>query len=147
MNYANSGDRRRFAGGQLHSSGALGSTNSWSISPTTVRTVWNVAVSKDYSLIILDLTGFQGMTGQEVLDGIRKINRTVPVLILTARGTIQDKVELFQKGCDDYLTKPFAFAELQARQERVGPSPQHGNRRHSLAWRIFALTSTSARLL
>jgi two-component system copper resistance phosphate regulon response regulator CusR len=72
------------------------------------------AVSKDYNLIVLDLM-LPGMTGQEVLDGIRKINRTVPVLILTARGTIQDKVELFQKGCDDYLTKPFAFAELQAR--------------------------------
>ncbi len=55
------------------------------------------------------------MTGKEVLDGIRKTNRTVPVLILTARGAVQDKVELFQKGCDDYLTKPFAFAELQAR--------------------------------
>ena len=40
---------------------------------------------------------------------------TVPVLILTARGAVQDKVELFQRGCDDYLTKPFAFAELQAR--------------------------------
>ena len=73
-----------------------------------------LAVSKDYGLIILDLM-LPAMTGQEVLDGIRKAKRTVPVLILTARGAIQDKVELFEKGCDDYLTKPFAFAELQAR--------------------------------
>jgi len=73
-----------------------------------------LAVSKDYSLIVLDLM-LPGMTGQEVLAGLRKINRTVPVLILTARGAVRDKVELFQKGCDDYLTKPFAFAEFQAR--------------------------------
>jgi heavy metal response regulator len=73
-----------------------------------------LALSKDYSLIILDLM-LPGMDGQQILDGIRRTNRTVPVLVLTARGAIQDKVELFQKGCDDYLTKPFAFAELQAR--------------------------------
>ena len=73
-----------------------------------------LALSKDYGLIILDLM-LPSMTGQEILNGIRKTNRTVPVLVLTARGAIQDKVQLFQKGCDDYLTKPFAFAELQAR--------------------------------
>ena len=73
-----------------------------------------LAVSKDYSLIVLDLM-LPGMTGQEVLAGLRKTNRAVPVLILTARGAVRDKVELFQKGCDDYLTKPFAFAEFQAR--------------------------------
>jgi two-component system copper resistance phosphate regulon response regulator CusR len=72
------------------------------------------ALSKDYSLIILDLM-LPGLMGQEVLDGIRKANRTVPVLVLTAKGAVRDKVQLFEKGCDDYLTKPFAFAELQAR--------------------------------
>lgn len=74
----------------------------------------DLALSKEYNLIILDLM-LPGLTGQAVLDGVRQINRTVPVLILTARGAVQDKVELFQRGCDDYLTKPFAFAELQAR--------------------------------
>jgi heavy metal response regulator len=74
----------------------------------------DLALSKDYNLIILDLM-LPGLTGQEVLDRIRKHNRTLPVLILTARGAVRDKVELFEKGCDDYLTKPFAFAELQAR--------------------------------
>jgi DNA-binding response OmpR family regulator len=49
-----------------------------------------------------------------VLDGIRKTNPTVPVLILTVKGAIRDKVELFEKGCDDYPTKPFALGELQA---------------------------------
>jgi len=74
----------------------------------------DLALSKDYSLIILDLM-LPGLTGQEVLDAIRRTNRAVPVLILTAKGAVRDKVELFEKGCDDYLTKPFAFAELQAR--------------------------------
>jgi heavy metal response regulator len=74
----------------------------------------DLALSKDYNLIIVDLM-LPGLMGQEVLDGIRKTNRTVPVLILTAKGAVRDKVELFEKGCDDYLTKPFAFAELQAR--------------------------------
>lgn len=74
----------------------------------------DLGVSKDYNLIILDLM-LPGLTGQEVMDGIRKANRDIPVLVLTARGAVRDKVELFEKGCDDYLTKPFAFAELQAR--------------------------------
>src|SRR5262245_13671698 len=73
-----------------------------------------LALSKDYSLIILDLM-LPSMSGREVLGALRKTNRAVPVLVLTARGAVRDKVELFQKGCDDYLTKPFAFAELQAR--------------------------------
>ena len=73
-----------------------------------------LAESREYNLIILDLM-LPSMSGQEVLDALRKTNRAVPVLVLTARGAVQDKVELFQKGCDDYLTKPFAFAELQAR--------------------------------
>jgi len=74
----------------------------------------HLAESKEYNLIILDLM-LPRMTGQEVLAALRKTNRAVPVLVLTARGAVRDKVELFQKGCDDYLTKPFAFAELQAR--------------------------------
>src|SRR5262245_37324899 len=78
------------------------------------QTGLELAESKEYNLIVLDLM-LPGMTGQDVLDALRKKNRTVPVLILTARGAVRDKVELFQKGCDDYLTKPFAFAELQAR--------------------------------
>jgi heavy metal response regulator len=73
-----------------------------------------LALLKDYGLIILDLM-LPGLSGQEVLDSVRKSNRSIPVLVLTARGAVRDKVELFEKGCDDYLTKPFAFAELQAR--------------------------------
>jgi two-component system, OmpR family, copper resistance phosphate regulon response regulator CusR len=74
----------------------------------------DLARSKEYNLIVLDLM-LPGMAGQEVLSAIRRTNRSVAVLILTARGAVADKVELFEKGCDDYLTKPFAYAELQAR--------------------------------
>jgi len=73
-----------------------------------------LALSRDYNLIILDLM-LPELTGQEVLDSLRKSNQRIPVLVLTARSAVRDKVELFNKGCDDYLTKPFAFAELQAR--------------------------------
>jgi DNA-binding response OmpR family regulator len=70
--------------------------------------------SREYDLVILDLM-LPSLSGQEVLQAIRKKDRTIPVLILTARGAVRDKVELFEGGCDDYLTKPFAFAELLAR--------------------------------
>ena len=65
-----------------------------------------------------------GLWGGEVLRRIRKSNSQVPVLILTARDTLGDKVEQFEAGADDYLTKPFAFAELLVRVKallRRGP--------------------------
>lgn len=72
------------------------------------------AESREYNLVILDLM-LPSLSGQEVLQAIRKKDRTIPVLILTARGAVRDKVALFEGGCDDYVTKPFAFAELLAR--------------------------------
>ena len=68
----------------------------------------------DYDLIILDLL-LPGMSGTEVLRGLRRANAHVPVLVLTARDALTDKVENFEAGADDYLTKPFAFAELLVR--------------------------------
>src|SRR5437868_14827219 len=65
-----------------------------------------------------------GLTGGEVLHRIRKSKSQVPVLILTARDSVSDKVEHFEAGADDYLTKPFAFAELLVRVKallRRGP--------------------------
>jgi heavy metal response regulator len=76
-----------------------------------------------YDLIILDLM-LPGLTGGEVLHRIRKSKSQVPVLILTARDSVGDKVEHFEAGADDYLTKPFAFAELLVRVKallRRGP--------------------------
>lgn len=76
-----------------------------------------------YDLIILDLN-LPGMSGTDLLKYIRKSHQHVPVLILTARDNISDKVQNFEEGADDYLTKPFSFAELLVRVKallRRGP--------------------------
>jgi two-component system, OmpR family, copper resistance phosphate regulon response regulator CusR len=76
-----------------------------------------------YDLIVLDLM-LPGLDGHEVLQRIRRRDTCVPVLVLTARDAIEDKVRLFDAGADDYLTKPFAFAELLVRTKallRRGP--------------------------
>lgn len=76
-----------------------------------------------YDLIILDLT-LPEIDGNTVLKRVRAADTEVPVLILTARDAVQDKVSNFEAGADDYLTKPFAFAELQVRVKallRRGP--------------------------
>src|SRR5438034_5155469 len=72
---------------------------------------WELAQTYQYDLVILDLM-LPGLTGGEVLRRIRKSKSQVPVLILTARDAISDKVEHFEAGADDYLTKPYAYGEL-----------------------------------
>jgi DNA-binding response OmpR family regulator len=84
---------------------------------------FELAEAYPYDLIILDLM-LPRLTGGEVLQRIRRKNSHVPVLVLTARDSIDDKVKLFELGADDYLTKPFAFAELLVRVKallRRGP--------------------------
>jgi len=73
-----------------------------------------LARTYNYDLIILDLM-LPGLSGTEVLRLVRRQNEHVPVLVLTARDAITDKVRHFEIGADDYLTKPFAFAELLVR--------------------------------
>src|SRR3989475_12376249 len=68
----------------------------------------------NYDLIVLDLM-LPGLSGTEVLRRIRNADHRVPILMLTARDAVADKVEHLEAGADDYLTKPFAFAELMAR--------------------------------
>jgi heavy metal response regulator len=73
-----------------------------------------LAMTYSYDLVILDLM-LPKMDGSEVLRRLRTQNVNVPVLILTARDAVTDKVGNFEAGADDYLTKPFAFAELLVR--------------------------------
>lgn len=72
------------------------------------------AFCENYDLIILDLN-LPKMDGFTVLENFRKENLDVPVLILSARDGIDDKVKGLDLGANDYLTKPFHFAELEAR--------------------------------
>ena len=70
--------------------------------------------TQPYDLIVLDL-GLPDVDGLEVLKGIRRGKSRVPVLVLTARASLQSRVEGLNTGADDYLVKPFALEELEAR--------------------------------
>jgi len=72
------------------------------------------AWDNEYDLIILDLM-LPVKSGMEVLKEIREYGINVPVIILTAKDMVEDKIKGLNNGADDYLTKPFAFGELVAR--------------------------------
>jgi len=74
----------------------------------------NALSSESFDLTILDLT-LPRVDGLDVLKGIRKLGVTTPVIILSARADLDDKLQGLDLGADDYLTKPFAMAELKAR--------------------------------
>lgn len=69
---------------------------------------------EDYDLIILDWM-LPDIEGVDILKKIRESGVHIPVLMLTSRGEIEDKLSAFDLGCDDYLVKPFEFTELHAR--------------------------------
>lgn len=71
-------------------------------------------LDNDYDAIVLDLT-LPGMDGLELCRQLRETGDNTPVLMLTARDTLADKLEGFDSGADDYLVKPFALRELAAR--------------------------------
>ncbi len=75
---------------------------------------FHLGEQNQYDLIILDLM-LPVMDGIEVLSELRKQKVTTPILLLTAKDSVEDKVLGLNKGADDYLTKPFAFSELLAR--------------------------------
>ncbi|MEP7181248.1 MAG: heavy metal response regulator transcription factor, partial [Betaproteobacteria bacterium] len=74
----------------------------------------HAATSDDYDLVVLDVM-LPGRDGWSVLRAIRDAGRTMPVLFLTARDQVDDRVKGLELGADDYLVKPFAFSELLAR--------------------------------
>ena len=83
------------------------------------------ALKADIDAIVLDL-GLPDMDGMEILAEVRKRKLHVPVLVLTARDAVESRVDALDAGADDYLIKPFSFAELVARlralsRRAVGP--------------------------
>jgi DNA-binding response OmpR family regulator len=78
------------------------------------REALRYASDPDIALVILDL-GLPDLDGLDVLESLRERGATVPVLVLSARGRVDDRVKGLDLGADDYLAKPFAFAELLAR--------------------------------
>ncbi|EKP0304737.1 heavy metal response regulator transcription factor [Aeromonas veronii] len=72
------------------------------------------ALSHEFDLIILDIM-LPGINGWQLLDEIRRVNIQVPVMFLTAKDGVGDRVKGLESGADDYLSKPFAFTELLAR--------------------------------
>jgi two-component system, OmpR family, response regulator QseB len=91
-------------------------------------------VAEEYAVIVLDL-GLPKLSGTELLKWLRTLNSKVPVLILTARDTVADRVAGLNAGADDYLVKPFDLDELIARLRallrrsggQAGPTLLHDN--------------------
>jgi DNA-binding response OmpR family regulator len=83
---------------------------------------FDMADSEEYDLLILDLM-LPGMDGLSITKKLREKNNHTPILVLTAKGQIQDKVEGLDSGADDYLTKPFSFEELLARIRALARRP------------------------
>lgn len=91
----------------------------------------SLAATQDYDLVILDLN-LPYNNGYEICEVIRRRNAKVPVIMLTALGGMDDKMQAFELGADDYLVKPFDFRELLARirvfLKRAGAEVQPNNR-------------------
>ncbi len=75
---------------------------------------FDLASAEDYDLIILDLM-LPGINGVDICKALRKNNNHTPILMLTAKGQMKDKIQGLDAGADDYLTKPFSFEEFLAR--------------------------------
>ena len=74
----------------------------------------HLALHESYDLIVLDLM-LPKVSGLDLIDAVRAAGIRTPVLVLTARGTVADRVEGLDRGADDYVTKPFSVTELLAR--------------------------------
>jgi DNA-binding response OmpR family regulator len=86
---------------------------------------YDLAVSESYGVIVLDLM-LPKMDGITVCKKLRSEDNHTPILMLTAKGEIDDRVNGLNSGADDYLVKPFAFTELVARIKALSRRPKEG---------------------
>lgn len=86
---------------------------------------FDLASEENHDVIVLDLM-LPDMDGVEICKKLRKENIHTPILMLTAKGQLEDKVNGLNSGADDYLVKPFAFTELLARVRALGRRPKNG---------------------
>lgn len=102
---------------------------------------YRMAVGTGWSCILLDIQ-LPGMGGFEVLEKIRKRDSFVPILIMTARDAVSDKVRGLDRGANDYVTKPFEFEELSARiRALIRTSRQAAEPMEGEVLRVDALTA------
>ena len=94
------------------------------------------AESTAYDVILLDLN-LPDISGEEICTELRKNGNKTPILVLTGRDTLQDKVNLLDMGADDYLTKPFRLEEVQA---RIRVALRHGNEQPNGELRVGDIT-------
>ena len=84
---------------------------------------FGLAVTCDYDIIVLDIM-LPGMDGIGICRKLREKNISTPIIMLTARGQVKDRVQGLNSGSDDYLVKPFAFEELLARIKALSRRPK-----------------------
>ena len=105
---------------------------------------FGMARSGNYDAIVLDVM-LPGLGGFDFVKGLRQAGVPVPVLMLTARDAVEDRVKGLESGADDYLAKPFAFSELLARvRALLRRSPLQDVTRHALADLQLDLTTRRA---
>ncbi|MDD4938074.1 MAG: response regulator transcription factor [Candidatus Shapirobacteria bacterium] len=104
-------------------------------------TGFDLASSGDYDLILLDLM-LPGMDGLTICQKLRSDNNQTPILMLTAKSQLEDKINGLNSGADDYLTKPFAFEELLARVRALSRRPQKANGKILTVGKLSLNTST-----
>jgi heavy metal response regulator len=78
----------------------------------------HMALTENYDAAIIDIM-LPGLDGLSVIEDLRRKKNNIPAIILSAKRSVDDRVKGFQKGSDDYLTKPFAFTELLARVQAL----------------------------
>jgi DNA-binding response OmpR family regulator len=102
---------------------------------------YDLASTEDYDVIVLDIM-LPGLSGIEIVKKLRDSKKHTPIILLTAKGQLQDKVTGLDSGADDYLTKPFAFEELIARIRALSRRPKD-NTGTTLQYESLSLNTVS----